>query len=80
MSAAPGPHHALTEPEAMAIMACFDRPTLLAMLAEAVSLARRAEGDPARAIAARNALLLAAAALHDLLWGPLTPPGQGGSA
>jgi hypothetical protein len=53
---------------------------LLDTALDALIVARAAEEDPARAIAGRNALLLAAAALHLLLWGPPVVPGAAGSA
>ena len=80
MTTAPGPNHRLTEAEALACLAHADRPALLATAADAVALARAGEGDPTRAIASDNALLLAAAALHLTLWGRPVVPGQAGAA
>lgn len=79
MSTAPGPHHRLTDAEALACLAHADRPALLATATEAFRLAQSAEST-GRAVPARNALLMAAAAVHLLLWGPLVPPGQAGRA
>lgn len=73
---APGPRHRLTEAEALACLAGADHAALLATAAEAIAVARKAPDDDAARIAGRNALLLAAAALHLVLWGPPQAPGE----
>lgn len=73
---APGPRHRLTEAEALACLAHADHAALLATAAEAIAVAREAQADNAARIAARNALLLAAAALHLALWGPPQASGR----
>jgi hypothetical protein len=80
VSAPPGPHHRLSDAEALACLAHADRFALLATAAEALHLSKTADGNSACAVMARNALLLAAAAVHLLLWGPLVPPGQAARA
>jgi hypothetical protein len=76
MTAAAGPRPLLTDAEALARLAHAERPLLLETALDALIVARAATRDPARAVEGRNALLLAAAALHLLLWGPPAMPGR----
>jgi hypothetical protein len=77
MTSAPGPHHRLTDSEALGCLVHADRPTLLTTAADALVLARDWGANPARATDSRNALILAAVALHLLLWDRPALPGEG---
>jgi len=74
MTATPGPDHRLTGAEAAAIFAGAPRAVITETVAAALALAREEGGAEAEGPAARHALILAAAGLHLLLWGPLLPP------
>lgn len=77
MTRSPGPDHRLSDAEAVAVYAGAPRPVIVETVAAALALAREEGGAEAEGPAARHALILAAAGLHLLLWGPLpVPPGD----
>jgi hypothetical protein len=75
------PHWHLTEAEAVALVADLPRPELLGAAAAAASAAASRDGRQGHELPNRNALLIAVAALHVLLWsGPRLAAVKGGAA